>query len=87
MFQVMVIGPVKNLALTEIIEGFVKFELIFCDKGLYINFELVLLAPGNKLEALIVSLNLLKSYFLEKHFVNVLINVTVVDDFRRGFGL
>jgi hypothetical protein len=24
---------------------------------------------------------------LEKHFVNVLINVTVVDDFSRGFGL
>ncbi len=87
MFQIMVIGPVKNLALTEKIQGFIKFELIFGDKGLDINFELVLLAPGNKLEALIVSLNWLKSYFLEKHFVNVLINVTVVDDFSRGFGL
>ncbi len=81
MFQIMIIGPVKNLALAEIIQGFIKFKLVFGNESFNINFELVLLTPRNKLQALVVSLNRLKSYFLEKHFVYVLINVTVVDDF------
>lgn len=57
MFKVVIIGSVENLALTEEVEGFVEFELIFGDEGLDINFELIFLASGDELDALVVSLN------------------------------
>lgn len=79
MFQIMIIGPVKNLALTEVVQGFIELELIFCDKRFDVYFELILLASGDEFKALIVSLKLIKWYFLKEHFVNVLVDITVVD--------
>ena len=79
MFQIMIIGPVKNLALTEVVQGFIELELIFCDKRFDVYFELILLASGDEFKALIVSLKLIEWYFLKEHFVNVLVDITVVD--------
>ena len=64
----MIIGSVKDLTLTEIIQGFIEFELIFGDKGFNVDFKLILLAPGNEFKAFIVSLRIYGMVLFEGTF-------------------
>lgn len=88
MLQVMKIRPIQHLALTEIIKSLVQLKLVFCDQGLYVYFELILLAFRYKFQTFIIALNFqMTKYFLKKHLVNVLIDVTIVYYFVRGLCL